>query len=189
LYELTKFFNGRPVKDQSAQVVQQLQLQTCKIDNDFEDSIVDHLNIQLKFDKIQRIQESDCPYFEAAGGTAALAEHYEMAKTLATLNELAAYSSTVWALCNALWGYCYELDDIEELSHKDVMFRRDAFSDWMENVVSEMGLLKSMTQKDQYLEQLLDLIMCHKISDACDLAFANNDVNLALLLAQISGES
>jgi nuclear pore complex protein Nup98-Nup96 len=186
LYELATFFNGRPVKDQSAQVVQPLQLTTCKIDDDFEDSVVDHLKIQLKYGQVHRTADSDCPFFEAAGGTDVLSEHFELAKSLVRLNELAAYSATVWSLMHALWGYCYELDDIEELSHKDVMFRRDNFSEWIEGVVTENGGVGQA--KDSYLDQLLALVMSHKVSDACELAFTNNDVNLAMLLAQISGE-
>jgi nuclear pore complex protein Nup98-Nup96 len=187
LYELATFFNGRPVKDQSAQVVQQLQLATCKIDDDFEESIVDHLAVQLNHDKVHRFADSDCPFFEAAGGTDALSEHFELAKALARMNELAAYSATVWSLVQALWGYCYELDDIEELSHKDIMFRRENFSEWIEGVVSEDVGDGGRHSKDGYLDQLLALVMCHKVSDACELAFSNNDVNLAMLLAQISG--
>lgn len=64
------------------------------------------------------------------------------------------------------------------------MIRRDFFSNWLENVVIDNEISKSNLD---YLDRLINLFMCHKISDACELALENDDVNLSLLIAQTGG--
>lgn len=62
------------------------------------------------------------------------------------------------------------------------MFRRDFVSNWLESVINNedsKGIL-------EYLDNLTNLILCHKISDACELALENGDMNFSLLIAQIS---
>lgn len=62
------------------------------------------------------------------------------------------------------------------------MLRRDFVSNWLESVINSdnsKGIL-------EYLDNLTNLILCHKISEACELALENGDMNLSLLIAQIS---
>jgi nuclear pore complex protein Nup98-Nup96 len=62
------------------------------------------------------------------------------------------------------------------------MFRRDFVSNWLESVINSENSKKIL----EYLDNLTNLILCHKISDACELALENGDMNLSLLIAQIS---
>lgn len=64
------------------------------------------------------------------------------------------------------------------------MMRRDFFSNWLENVVIDHEITKSNLD---YLDRLINLFMCHKISDACELTLENDDMNLSLLVAQTGG--
>ena len=90
-------------------------------------------------------------------------------------------------MCNCLWGEREELEDEEPSSHMTILVRRELLSEWLEEVVTDKNLFKKTITKNSYLEHLLELIACHKINDACELAFNNDDINLSLLIAQISG--
>ena len=64
------------------------------------------------------------------------------------------------------------------------MMRRDFFSHWLENAVIDNEITKSNLD---YLDRLINLFVCHKISEACELALENDDINLCLLIAQAGG--
>lgn len=120
----------------------------------------------------------------------ALAEHEELAKKLGHLTNLDAYAASVWSLCASLWGEREELEGQNELSHNVIMFRRDMFSEWLEDVITDADLLTIRPQSNNsYLDQLLDLLFSHKVADACEVAISNDDYNMSLLLSQLSGGS
>lgn len=187
--KLDLVFGGRNSKDNSQSVVQIVQMKSMlnrEKPEEFRKTIEDHLKIELRFDRRIKVADSDCPYFEANTGTDGLEEHYQMAKKLAmdTRSKPEIYNETVWALINSLWGYREELEGEDPTAHASIMFRRNLFSEWIENVVTDKDILQ---KNQEYLDQLLDLILCHKVSDACEIAFMNDDVNLAMLISQISG--
>ena len=158
----------------------------------FVKSIEKHLMIELKHDRCQEVLNSECPYFEANGSTKSLNEHTDMARAMmmeATRDEDAQelqFNDSVWSLMNSLWGFREELDEMEQdaTAHTTIMLRRDLFSGWIESVVTDKDIMK---RNCDYLDQLLSLIMCHKVAEACELAFMNDDINLAMLLSQLSG--
>lgn len=135
------------------------------------------------------VKSNECPHFRAAGGTAILLEHFELAKENANLSESDEYAVSVWSLCNALWGELEELDGHDVHSHLTVTRRRELLSDWLETtaVEDDQDLRAATIKSGGYLEHLLMLLTSHKVADACELAFNNNDLNLAFLLAQSSG--
>lgn len=150
----------------------------------FEESIIDHLKIQLSHS--EKIGDSECPYIKSGGETKLLLEHLEFANSIGHLSKYEEYSTSVWSLCHALWGYQEELEECEPSTHLSVMCRRNLFSEWLEDTVTDKDFLKKPVSKAGYLDRLLDLILCHKVSDACELAFNNDDANLSLLFAQLS---
>ena len=192
--DLAAVFDGRRNDDQSKAVIQIIEMKsmTSIPTSVFVKSIEKHLMIELKHDLCQEVLNSECPYFEANGSTKSLNEHTDMARTMmmeATRsedNQELQFNDSVWSLMNSLWGFREELDEMEQdaTSHTTIMLRRDLFSGWIESVVTDKDIMK---RNCDYLDQLLSLIMCHKVAEACELAFMNDDINLAMLLSQLSG--
>lgn len=151
-----------------------------------------HLQLQLRRSRCWQPAGESCPRFGVedrcdAAGTTLFAEHLEVARLNARLSGggEAEYAATVWSLCDALWGHQEELDGVAGDAHLSVMRRRDLLSDWLEAVVADEQ--QARQSKATYLEHLLDLLQTHRVSEACDLCFNNNDINLAFVLAQLSG--
>lgn len=178
-------FDGRPVDDYTKSIVKLVQVKSMMNESNekFKKSIVGHLRIELNHDVRVSVENSDCVRLEANGGTDALLEHHQLAQKLQreSSDEQVTFNSTVWALMHALWGF---IDDVDPQEHAVVMLRRDLLSSWIEGVVTDNDLLKSNVD---YLDRLLNLMMCHKVNEACELALENSDFNLSLLMAQSSG--
>lgn len=178
-------FNGRSSDDCTKSIVKVLQMRSMEHETkqNFRMSIVGHMKIQLKHDTKIPVEDSNCIRMEANGGTAALQEHHMLAQKMAkgSNDKQLNFNATVWTLMHALWGF---IEDIDPLDHAVVMLRRDLLSSWIESVVTDNNLLKSNVD---YLDRLINLMMCHKVTEACDLALENVDINLSLLMAQSSG--
>ncbi|ETN61956.1 nuclear pore complex protein nup98 [Anopheles darlingi] len=191
------FLRGRGDEDFSPATLQLLRLHstadhaTMLATSDFQLSIEGHLQVQLRHcTRHVNKEESDCPMLVAGGKYAALEEHCDQARTLleTSSSEFDGLCAEVWSLLVALWGACEELEEVDESAHLTTMFRRDLLSEWIERVVTDRSQKeRKLAEKHDYLDQLLELIRTHKVLEACELAFENNDLQLALLLAQISG--
>lgn len=177
-------FTARSSDDYSKSIVKRVQMKSMchETNKTFKQQTIDHLKIQLKHSK--KIQSEEYHYLESSGGTSALREHFELAQKLAKdfPSEKNSFDSTVWSLMESLWGFVDDMN-ADAQDHSNVMLRRDLLSSWCENVVADNDALKS---NQDYLDRLINLMMCHKVNDACDLAFENNDINLSLLIAQSS---
>lgn len=182
-----QIFKKRTEDDYSATVLQQVKISSLLEYDRFKDSIVEHLQIQLNNSQRTDVVGSECPYFKAARGTDLIVQHLEESIKLLHLGPLEEYVVSVWSLCLALWGDHEELEGRDPTSHYVVMYRRNLLSEWLENTLTTDKDLSNTTSKYTYLEQLLKLVMCHKVTEACELAFSYDDVNLSLLLAQLSG--
>lgn len=180
-------FDGRSQSDNSKAIIRQLKLASLNpIDGkSFEKSAVSHLQCQLKHSTRISVANSDCPQYIPKSETSILQDHLEVAQSNAASNDFETFSVTVWSLCVALWGHREELDGIKLDDHISIMLRRDLFSQWLENVVTEKDLLQKNVAESDYLSHLWKLLTANKVTEACDLAFEKNDVNLALLLAQV----
>lgn len=191
--QLGSYVSGRLLDDTTSSIVQRLQIVgggggDVDYVQTFKESIVGHLRIQL--DHCILGQEGDCPAVGAGAGPATLHAHCNLAQELADLldpDPLAFYASHVWNLCVALWG---NLPDIQpasdEMKHHNVMVRREALSEWLENVITETTLKE--TSKDDSLDnKILSLLSAHKLEEACKIAREVGDHCLALLMAQLGG--
>lgn len=187
LQDLAPIFNGRSRMDTSRSVLQCLQIssQTHVKPKYFKQSIENHLECQLKHAEAETNSNSDCPYFLPNGSTKALQEHFELAEENSNLGAFDEFCETVWSLCVALWGEQEELEDVRDDNHAAIMMRRELFSDWLESVVTAKKLSKQ-DQSPGSLKPILNLLTCHKVEEACELAFKTNNMNLALLLSQTS---
>lgn len=190
LLHISKHCHGRQSSDYTRSLINRIQFPSNDRIKHFSESIIPHLNIELDHDLIRRDSDMECPYFTANGGLKALEKHAKLAQTLGHLTTLDSYAASVWSLCASLWGDREELEGQPELGHNVVMFRRDMFSEWLEDVITDADLLSIRPQgHSSYLDQLLDLLFSHKVADACEIAISNNDYNLSLLLSQLSGGS
>lgn len=178
-------FDGRTSDDYTKSILKLVQVKsmTHETNEKFKKSILGHLKIELNHDKRIRAGDSDCLLLDANGGTEALLEHQQLAQKMSreSSDEQVQFNSTVWALLHALWGF---IEDVDPQEHAIVMLRRDLLSSWIESVVIGSDL---PTSNSDYLDRLLNLMMCHKVNEACDLALENADFNLSLLMAQSSG--
>lgn len=187
LDQLGNLFNGRREDDNSGNIVQGLQIASMKQIRSFQESIENHLIVQLKFSTKHRSNDSDCPYFRSDSGTQIIDEHLNIAKINVKLGDVGDYVLSVWSLVNALWGEQEELDGVEVNAHLTIMRRKELLSEWLEDVVAcKASKSSDNLDGDGYLNHLIQLLSCHKVDDACELAFNNNDMNLALLMAQLS---
>lgn len=190
--DLSALFGGRSIHDTSKPVIKQLKIFSLqpKDEETFETSIENHLQCQFKFSQRQSVIDTDCPYYVPVNGTEALQQHYLLAEqNLADMpmNEFQKITLNVWSLLVTLWGYQEELEDVANDDHYAIMLRRDLFSKWIEDTVTDKGLLSRTESQGNYLKNLLKLLTAHKVNEACELAFNNGDMNLSLLLAQTGG--
>lgn len=185
--KILKLFGGRASNDYTRSILINFKINATKQIHSFQESIELHLHTQLQLSKRNAVN-GHCPHFKSAGGTKLLAEQYEISKQNEKLGETEEYAVTVWSLCNALWGDEEELDGHDINNHLTITRRRELLSQWLEIVVTEKDAAKrAQAAKTSYLDYLLNLLMCHKVADACELAFNNDDINLSLLLSQLSG--
>lgn len=193
LSDISALFGGRSPNDTSKSIVKQLKIFSLqsKDERTFELSIKNHLNCQLNFSQRLAIDDSDCPQLVSVNGIEALQQHYQLAEqnfaTISTSDDFQQISLNVWSLLVTLWGYQDELDDVANDDHFAIMLRRDLFSKWIEDTVTDKNLLKRTESQGRYLQNLLNLLTAHKVNEACELAFNNGDMNLSLLLAQTGG--
>ncbi|XP_035891402.1 nuclear pore complex protein Nup98-Nup96 [Anopheles stephensi] len=192
-----QFLCGRSENDFSPAALQLLRIKSTADrvlidDESFARSVVGHLRVQLRNGERRHrdTMGNDCPHLVAAGKYQTLEEHLLEARSMVegTSDEYGEFCAQLWSLLASLWGAREELEEVDEASHLSTMFRRDLFSEWIEHVVTIHSQQTSKrAEKRDYLDQLLELIHTHKVLEACELAFTNNDINLAMLLAQISG--
>ncbi|XP_001358641.3 nuclear pore complex protein Nup98-Nup96 [Drosophila pseudoobscura] len=153
----------------------------------FRQTIVPHLEVQLAEGSAVQIEDSQCPWLQAGTATQLIAKHLREAVKLRNLGALEEYGVSVWSLLYALWGRHEELSDDsnDANSHHTVMCRRNLFSEWLENTLVGRDLLTKKVSSHTYLDHMVDLLSCHRVSEACDLALNYDDAHLALTLAQL----
>uniref|UniRef100_A0A1A9WVG8 Nuclear pore complex protein Nup98-Nup96 n=1 Tax=Glossina brevipalpis TaxID=37001 RepID=A0A1A9WVG8_9MUSC len=183
---VVQLFKTRSIDDYSATVLQNIKISSTLHYENFKETIVEHLNIQLRNSQQQEVAGSECPYIKSDGGTELIIKHLDEAIKLLNISSLEEYAVSVWSLCLALWGDHEELEGRDPSSHFVVMCRRNLLSEWLENTLTVKDLLTKNVSHNTYLDHLLKLVMCHKVTEACELAFSYDDVNLSLLLAQLS---
>lgn len=190
--DVSGLFSGRSINDTSKSVVKKVKIYSLqsKTAKTFETSVQNHLECQLKFSKREIIPDTDCPYLVPINGIEAMQQQLLLAEEnfgQMPFDEFLKISLNVWSLVVTLWGYQEELDEVANDEHCAIMLRRNLFSKWLEHTVADKNLLKRMQSQGNYLQNLLKLLTAHKVTEACELAFGNGDMNLALLLAQTGG--
>lgn len=189
--QLNILLNGRSKMDTSRAILQNFTISSTQNIPSFQESIECHLKLQLEMAERIHMSNSDCPQYKSSGGTELIRLHTELAlSNEMPSNPLSEYTQTVWTLCNALWCDTDILDESNSNSHMTIICRKELLSDWLETVVSKQQhimVVKENIGHSSYTQKLINLLSCHKVEEACDLAFNNNDINLSLLLSQLSG--
>lgn len=187
-------FSGRRPSDCSKSVVRHIKLYSLGPINapTFLKSVENHLQCQLKYSARKAVDDSDCPYYVAHDGIEALQEHYQLAQQnyhAQPSDTFHKISSNVWSLCVALWGFQEELEDIGADQHAAIMLRRHLLSKWLEQTITDKDAVHNPESAGGYLPHLMKLLTSHKVDEACELAFNNADMNLAMLLSQAGGNN
>ncbi|ALC47795.1 Nup98-96, partial [Drosophila busckii] len=178
-------FKPRAENDFSPQRLQLMQLNAVNAYANFHESIVPHLEVHLSGCESIKVEGSECPWLHAGDGTQLVAKHLAEAVRQTSTGMMASYSVSVWSLMFALWGEHDEIVDRDSDSHFVVMCRRNLLSEWLENTLVSKELLTKKINTNSYLSHMLDLLSCHRVTEACELAFKYDDANLALILAQL----
>lgn len=117
-------------------------------------------------------KNSNIPYFYPTFGVDALHSHCYLLSHFSELPEEEHYAH-VWELIKALWG------DPENLYTKDYpqehvynMARRQAVSDWLENILEKTVNLNNTDENVS--QRILNLVSIHKIMEASNLAISNS---------------
>lgn len=179
-------FAPRLPEDLSPSVMQMVQFNMVGGSMSFHETIVPHLEVQLGDCLSVEVEGSECPWLHADNGTQLVSKHFSESLRQRNAGLKEDYAVSVWSLLFALWGDHEELVDLDNNSHYTVMCRRNLLSEWLENTLLGKDLLSKKVNNHSYLEHMLDLLSCHRVSEACELAFNYDDANLALVLAQLS---
>lgn len=179
-------FAPRASNDFSPNLLQRVKFNTVDMYTHFAESIVPHLTVQLQDCTSNQVEGSGCPWLQSSNGTELIAKHLAEAIKLNNTSSMADYGVSVWSLLFALWGEHEELIGQDVNSHYVIMCRRNLLSEWLENTLVSKDLLSKKVSSNSYLEHMIDLLSCHRVTEACELAFKYDDANLALILAQLS---
>ncbi|TDG47551.1 hypothetical protein AWZ03_005990 [Drosophila navojoa] len=179
-------FQPRASNDLSSNVLLSIKFNTVDMYTQFAESIVPHLEVQLQDCSFNKVEGSGCPWLQSNNGTKLIAKHLAEAIKLNNTSTMAAYGVSVWSLLFALWGEHDELIGRDDNSHYVIMCRRNLLSEWLENTLVSKDLLSKKVSSNSYLEHMLELLSCHRVTEACELAFKYDDAYLALILAQLS---
>ncbi|KAH8268625.1 hypothetical protein KR026_010539 [Drosophila bipectinata] len=179
-------FAPRLSSDLSPSVMQMVQFNMVGGSESFYESIVPHLEVQLGDCLSVEVEGSECPWLHPDSGTQLVSKHFSESLKQRNAGLKEDYAVSVWSLLFALWGDHEELVDLDTNSHYTVMCRRNLLSEWLENTLLGKDLLSKKVNNHSYLGHMLDLLSCHRVSEACELAFNYDDANLALILAQLS---
>ncbi|XP_052837184.1 LOW QUALITY PROTEIN: nuclear pore complex protein Nup98-Nup96 [Drosophila gunungcola] len=179
-------FAPRSATDMSHNVMQLVQFHMVKGNEGILESIVPHLEVQLSDCISVEVEGSECPWIQPESGTTLVSKHFSESLKQRNAGLKEEYAVSVWSLLFALWGDHDELVDLEKNSHYTVMCRRNLLSEWLENTLMAKDLLSKKVSSYSYLEHMLELLSCHRVNEACELAFNYDDANLALVLAQLS---
>lgn len=135
--------------------------------------------LKINFHHSERFEQedSDCPVYKKQ-------LNYSMVRDyLKTINsngnskfELHAFLKSVWSLCSVLWN---DLQNEKQWCNNEQMARRNSFTKWLEDNCNDESALT-------YTDELLNLTLKHRVSEACELAMKNSDITMALLLSQTS---
>jgi len=166
--------------------MQLVQFNMVKGNEGIRESIVPHLEVQLSDCLSVKVEDSECPYIHPDSGTKLVSKHFSESLKQRNAGLKEDYAVSVWSLLFALWGDHDELVDLEKNSHYMVMCRRNLLSEWLENTLMGKDLLSKKVSSHSYLDHMLELLSCHRVNEACELAFNYDDANLALVLAQLS---
>lgn len=192
LDELGNMLIGRVHPDTSPYIVQRIRILGDQIDDmcpDFQASVEEHLEIALEH-SIQDRDTNRCPVFAPKSKIDGLHAHCSLAQRLAQseISPLFTVSCHVWELCVALWGNLVDLPQHElPGSHKSMIERRQAVSDWLMNVVAA-SVKQDLTDEDS-IANVFTLLTGHCIQEACQQAQSIGDHYVALMLSQLSGSS
>ncbi|XP_063241725.1 nuclear pore complex protein Nup98-Nup96 isoform X2 [Bacillus rossius redtenbacheri] len=198
LLDLGAFTCGRPQGDYSPCIVQRLRLtggDCYSLSGSFQETVEGHLEVQLKNSVLK--MEEECPLFSPSPGLDALDLHSQLANQLqeqAGPDRYLTYCAQVLQLCVALWG-SLPLSGEEVSAHQKALLRREAVSQWLQEVVSprveqETAEIQQKPSEDveRHIPAVLSLLSAYKIKEACD-QLQNAGDHVAAMLLSLTGST
>lgn len=138
---------------------------------------LEFLNINFHYSERFEQENSDCPIYKKQINYTMVQDYLKSINTNGRSKvELLSFLKSVWSLCSVLWN---DLQNEKQWCNNEQMVRRSLFTKWLEDNCSDESALT-------YTDELLNLVLKHKVSEACDLALKNSDMTMALLLSQAS---
>lgn len=138
---------------------------------------LDLLKINFRYSERFEQDFSDCPVYKKKSNEY-IVQDYKKAISINNNSkfEIHSFLKSLWNLCSVLWS---DVQNEKQWCNNEQMARRNLFSKWLEDNCEDDSAVS-------YTNELLNLVLKHKVSEACDLAMANSDLAMALLLSQAS---
>ncbi|XP_041983346.1 nuclear pore complex protein Nup98-Nup96 isoform X2 [Aricia agestis] len=107
-----------------------------------------------------------------------------------------AYCLQVWKLCDALWGADLENDGVPGTDDQSIVHRHERLLRWMRECVAEVtdkelaetNRPEPEDESDSHSSKVWSLLIGGRVLEACKLAREKGDLNMAVLLAQATGD-
>lgn len=135
--------------------------------------------LRINFHNSERFEQenSECPIYKKRINYNIVQEYLKIFNTNESCKvEHYSYLKSIWSLCSVLWN---DLQNEKQWCNNEQMVRRNLFTKWLEDNSNDDTSLT-------YTDELLSLVLKHKVSEACELAIKNSDIIMALLLSQTS---
>lgn len=155
-----------------------LNLVTIKCESEIPNQLALEF-LKINFNNSERFEQenSECPVYKKRPNSSIVQDYLKAINFNGSSKfELHSFLKSVWSLCSVLWN---DLQNERQWCNNETMVRRTLFTKWLEDNCNDESSLA-------YTDELLNLVMKHKISEACDLAMKNSDITMALLLSQAS---
>ncbi|RVE42741.1 hypothetical protein evm_012602 [Chilo suppressalis] len=204
LCDLNKYVRGRGPDDWSDYVVSRMAIGQGDSGNYLQEALSRHLETLLDFSDLTVESEDTCPYLtvrdKPADRRKLLNGHLRDASALQSTRDLwgvsSAYCLQVWKLCDALWGDDLDNGGLPGTDAASIVGRHRKFLYWMSEVVSDITDKELATpakgeaedEDDGHSSRIWTLLLGGRLPAACRLARQHNDLNMAALLAQASGD-
>ncbi|CAG9790496.1 unnamed protein product [Diatraea saccharalis] len=203
LCEVGRYLEGRGNDDWSEPLLATLSLAHTH-NSGLQETLSRHLETLLELSDVTQVSEDTCPKLTVRDNPPdrrrLLAGHLKHAASAANdKNQWGAsseYRLEVWKLCEALWGDDLENDGVAGTDDASIVRRHRKFLSWITDAVADVTDKELATpskgededEEDGHSSRIWSLLLGGRLPAACRLARQNNDLNMATLLAQASGD-
>lgn len=207
LSNMSKYVSGRGRDDWSESVVTRIGIGQPDDDYNIKEVMSCHLSTLLEFTASERVSGGEggaCPQASVRGSPpdrrALLDNHLRIAQRHRDKRQKfgvsGEYCYEVWKLCEALWGADLDNDGIPGTDELSVVNRHRRLVEWFGDAVADVTDKELATPtttdngdvSDAHSARVWTLLLGGRILEACKVSKDNGDLNMAMLIAQASGD-